>query len=92
MQILGIVGQDRKEVAEFLDRNPLPFPILCDDDRAVIKAYGMHNRIALDAWNMAHPGVILIDREGVIRWIYRSSSQFDIPKEELVISQLAGLG
>jgi peroxiredoxin len=56
----------------------LPFPILCDEDRAIIKRYGVWHPIGIDAFNMARPASFLIDgptRE--IRYMFVGSSQFE---------------
>lgn len=63
--------------AQFLERNPISFPFLLDEDRSVTKAYGPHHRVGLDAINIAHPATLVIDRGAIVRYIYRGSNQFD---------------
>ena len=56
----------------------LPFPILCDEDRAVIKQYGVWHPIGLDALNMARPASFLIDGQTrAIRYMFVGSNQFE---------------
>lgn len=56
----------------------LPFPILCDEDRAVIKQYGVWHPIGIDAFNMARPASFLIDGlTRAIRFMFVGSSQFE---------------
>ena len=56
----------------------LPFPILCDEDRAVIKRYGVWHPIGIDAFNMARPASFLIDGETrAIRFMFVGSNQFE---------------
>jgi peroxiredoxin len=89
--ILGIVGQDRSDLAEFVARTPLPFPLLSDESRSVIQAYGVFNPLNLDAFRIAHPSAFLIDPRGVIRWSYVAASQSDWPQTRLVAAELARL-
>jgi peroxiredoxin len=89
--ILGVVGQDRDDLADFLARQPLPFPLLGDADRAVMRAYNVFNALSLDAFRVAHPSAFLIDPAGVIRYSYVASNQFDWPQTSLLAETLAGL-
>ena len=64
---------------EFLKSNRLSYPFLLDEDRSVIKAYG------IDAWNIAHPATFVLDKTGRVRYIYKGASQSDrAPMEEVL--------
>jgi peroxiredoxin len=89
--ILGVVGQDRDDLAEFVARQPLPFPLLSDADRSAMRAYDVFNALSLDAFRMAHPSAFLIDPDGVIRYSYVASNQFDWPQTSLLAETLARL-
>src|ERR1700751_5038840 len=62
---------------KFLEKNPISFPFLLDEDRSVTKAYGLYHRVGLDALNIAHPATLVIDRERYVRFIYRGDNQHD---------------
>lgn len=62
---------------KFLEKHPVAFPFLLDEDRAVTKAYGLYHRFGKDAINIAHPATLIIDRNGTVRYIYRGDSQTD---------------
>ena len=62
---------------KFLEKHPISSVFLLDDDRAVTKAYGLHHALATDALNIAHPATLVIDRGGVVRYIYRGDNQLD---------------
>ena len=53
-----------------------PFPLLCDEDRAVIKRYGVWHPVGVDAWNTAHPASFLIDAGGRVRFSFVGRTQF----------------
>jgi peroxiredoxin len=61
----------------FLQKHPISWPFLLDEDRTVTKAYGLHNALSLDALNIAHPATLVVDRGGMVRYIYRGAGQHD---------------
>jgi len=77
---------------KFLEKHPVSFPFLLDEDREVTKAYGLYHRIGMDALNIAHPATLVIDRERGIRYIYRGDNQHDRAPLEQVMSTLKKLG
>jgi peroxiredoxin len=77
---------------KFLEKKPVSFPFLLDEDRTVTKAYGLYHRIRLDALNIAHPATLVIDRHRDVRFIYRGGNQADRAPLEQVIAAAKGLG
>jgi peroxiredoxin len=72
---------------KFLQRRHVSFPFLLDEDRAVTKAWGVYNRIALDAYNIAKPATFVVGRDGVVKYAYVGKSQTDrAPLAEVVAS------
>ena len=63
--------------AKFLEAHPVSAPFLLDEDRTVTRAYGLYHRIGKDAFNIAHPATLVIDRHGVVQYIYRGDGQTD---------------
>jgi peroxiredoxin len=63
--------------SKFLEKKPLSFPFLLDEDRVVTKSYGLYHLIGMDALNIAHPATLVIDRERNVRYIYRGDNQHD---------------
>jgi len=63
--ILGVDDQERNEtVSDFLQRNPLPYPVLLDPDSRVSRAYGVDFL----------PMSVLIDRRGMLRGMFPGQS------------------
>lgn len=87
--VLGVVGQDPEALADFLQRTPLPFAVLGDTDRAVIKAYNVYNPLNIDAFRVAHPSVFIVDPNGVIQFCQVASNQFDWIQTDALITELA---
>jgi peroxiredoxin len=63
--------------AKYLTQHPVSFPFLLDEDRAVTKAYGLYHALAHDAFRIAHPATLIVDRTGTVRYIYRGDNQTD---------------
>lgn len=70
---------------KFLEKHPISFPFLLDEDRTVTKAYGLYHRFGYDAFNIAHPASLVVDRGRVLRYIYRGDSQADRAPIEQVL-------
>ena len=76
----------------YLEKHPISFPFLLDEDREVTKAYGLHHLLATDALNIAHPATLVIDRTGTIRYIYRGDGQLDRAPLNEVLNAVKALG
>jgi len=77
---------------KFLEKHPISFPFLLDEDRAVTKAYGLHHAFGHDALNVAHPATLVTDRGTVVRYLYRGDSQHDRAPMEEVLEAARGAG
>jgi peroxiredoxin len=62
---------------KFLEKHPVSFPFLLDEDRVVTKNYGLYHLIGMDALNIAHPATLVIDGDRTIQYIYRGANQQD---------------
>src|SRR5450631_641057 len=62
---------------KFFTKHPVSSVFLLDEDRVVTKAYGLHHALGTDAINIAHPATLVIDRGGLVRYIYRGDNQLD---------------
>jgi peroxiredoxin len=70
---------------QFLEKNPVSYPFLLDEDRTATKAYGLYHRLGTDAINIAHPATLVVDPQAMVRYIYRGDSQTDrSPVEEML--------
>ncbi|GAC1438147.1 MAG: hypothetical protein NVS1B11_35730 [Terriglobales bacterium] len=72
---------------KFIEKHTISFPLLLDEDRAVTKAYGLYHRLGVDALNIAHPATLIVDRQRVVRFIYRGERQTDrAPLESIILA------
>ena len=88
---MAIVAQSSSVVRRYIEDTGLPFNILVDESREVLKAYGVWHRIGLDAWNIARPALFLIDQSGTIRYSFVGESQDEFPDDEEIVDALQGM-
>jgi alkyl hydroperoxide reductase subunit AhpC len=62
--MLGISGDSPFSHAEFHKRHRLPFPLLSDVHRKVIREYDVLD----EERNVAYRSTVIIDRDGRLRW------------------------
>jgi len=85
VQCRGIVAQSPVSVAAYAKSPGFPFPMLIDESRSVIRAYGVWHLLGLDAVNIARPSTFLIDQRGNVRWLFVSSHQMDRPTPQMLL-------
>ena len=89
--VIGVAGQWPREVRKYADRHNIRFPLLTDKNRDVIKNYGVHHRLGIDAYNIARPATFVIDKNEVIQFMYVGSHQFDLASHQSLIDCLKSL-
>jgi peroxiredoxin len=87
-----VVTQRSEKVKRYIEETGLPLNVLIDDARDTVKAYGVWHRVGLDAWNIARPSLFLIDREGIIRYVFVADWQTEFPEHALILEELGKLG
>jgi methyl-accepting chemotaxis protein len=85
------VAQSSEPVRAYIEETGLPFNILVDESRGVLKAYGVWHAFGLYAWNIARPALFLIDQTGAIRYSFIGKSQEEFPSHEEILRALDGL-
>ena len=83
-----MVAQSSEPVRRYIEETGLPFNILVDESREVLKAYGVWHPLGLDAWNIARPALFLIDRSGAICYSFIASRQDEFPAHEEILRAL----
>jgi methyl-accepting chemotaxis protein len=91
VQIVPVVAQSADAVKRYVEDTGLPFNILVDESREMLKAYDVWHRVGLDAWNVARPAVFLIDRSGAIRYSFVADRQDEYPSSAEIDAALDGL-
>ena len=91
MHVVTVVAQRSEKVRRYIEETGLPFDILVDDSREVVKAYGVWHRAGIDAWNIARPALFLIDRGGTVRYTFVASWQDEFPGTAEILAELRKL-
>jgi len=63
VQVIAINPQSESSHQKFADKHRFPFPVVADADKRVCREYG-----ALNFLGMAKRALVLIGRDGVIKW------------------------
>ncbi len=92
IRIVAISSDDKEMLATAQAELALPFPLLSDPEEKVIKQYGLiHSAGRNDGKDIARPGEILLDGQGVIRWTVFSDNLRVAPRPEEVLAAAAKL-
>lgn len=83
------IAPDSLEVARtYFEINEIPFLCLPDPDRSVFRQYGVKSAmISLGQ----RPGLVIIDREGIVAYAYLGFQQWEIPSIDDTLAQLDAL-
>ena len=85
---LAIAGQWPRELRGYADKNGITFPLLVDKTRSTIKSYGVYHWLSLEAYHIARPSTFIIDKTGIIRYMYIGAHQFDLVQQTEVLESL----
>ena len=75
-QVIGVSVNDPFSNKGFAEKNRLPFPILSDYKREVIKTYGLElpNFAGLDSYTVAKRSIFILDKNGIVRYVWVSDN------------------
>lgn len=77
--------QKRSNVAQWLAKHPVPFPVLIDDDRSRAKRWGVYVLLSYDAVHIARSSSFVVDAYGIIRYARIARHQLDpAPLDEIL--------
>ena len=86
--ILVVGPEDTQAFAKFWDEHQLPFIGLPDPKHSVLKLYGQEvNLFKLGRM----PAQVIVDKDGVARYVHYGHSMSDIPDNDEVLALLRGL-
>ena len=63
VRVVGISPQDAASHQRFAEKFELPFSLVCDEDKSIIRAWGVDGPLGIGVRRVT----FLVDREGVIR-------------------------
>jgi len=91
-QVIGISVNDPFTNKSFAEKNMLPYPVLSDYNREVIRRYGIEqeNFAGMRGYTVARRSIIIVDEEGVICYIWFSDNTDEEPNYEEIQRVLTG--
>ncbi len=91
-QLIAVSVDRPEESADVVNRQHLPFPILADTDRTVIKSYGLvHHGGGPKHDDIAIPAHMLIERGGQIAWRHVAHRFQDRPYPSTILQEIEKL-
>ena len=67
--MLAISVDPPNRAAQVVEKNHLPFPVLCDESREVTRAFGVvHEHGGPASKDVPLPAMFLLGTDGVVRW------------------------
>ena len=84
----AIVADKRERMRRFIEETGLPFDVLIDERRDVIRAFGVWHRLGIVTWNRARPAVFLIDPDASIRASWIGQRQTEFPTRDQILGAL----
>jgi peroxiredoxin len=84
-EVIAIGPEDAKTFADWWRREHMPFPGIPDPEHAVARTYGQQVKL-LKLGRM--PAMVVLDRDGKIRYRHYGESMSDIPPDEEILSRL----
>lgn len=86
--MVGVLSQNRGTVRRYIEETGLPFDILIDERRDMLRAYGVWHRVGLDAWNIARPAVFLVEQDGGISYSFIGDHQREYPSQDEIVKAI----
>jgi len=87
--VVVVATDPPKSSAGLRQQLSLPFPILCDSQRAIVKAWGVFN--AAEKGGIAIPAVFVVDRAGLVRFASVDSMTSRISAKDILAYLRAGM-
>ncbi len=85
-EILVVGPEEADAFAEYWSKNNLPYPGLPDPKHTVLKMYGQEIKIFKFG---RMPAQVIVDKEGLARFVHYGKSMQDIPENEEILSLLS---
>lgn len=92
-QVIGISVNDPFSNKAFAEKNRLPFPVLSDYNHEVIKTYGVEasNFGGLKGYTVAKRSIFIIDKNGIVRYVWATEDPAVEPSYEEIEKALHGI-
>lgn len=86
--IISIGPENARKFEEYWNKNKLPFIGLPDEQHTVLKRYGQEVKLLKLG---RQPAQMIIDKQGLLRYLHYGQSMSDIPSNEEMLQLLDSL-
>jgi len=89
-QVIGISVNDPFSNKAFSEKNRLPFSVLSDYKREIIKQYGLEfpNFSGLEGYTVAKRSIFILDKDGIVRYVWTTNNPAIEPNYQEIIEAL----
>ncbi len=88
IEVLIIGPENAKAFSSYFAEHQLPFPGLPDPKHAVLKLYGQEVKLFKFG---RMPAQVLVDKEGIVRFVHYGQQMSDIPQPEEIVADLSAI-
>lgn len=85
----AIVADRSERVRRYIEETGLPFDVLIDQRRDVIRAYGVWHRFGFIVRSVARPAAFLIDTDARIKGSWIGTNQTQFPTRDEILAAAA---
>jgi peroxiredoxin len=86
--VVVVLPQRPQTLESYLQKQPLPFPLLPDEDRSRSKDWGVYHPLGIDAFRTARPASFVVGGDGKLRYVHVGSTQFRSAPVEVLAGEL----
>jgi peroxiredoxin len=87
-EVLAIAPETQGSAERYLKANPMPYPLLVDEDHAVFDRYDVASKLASLG---QRPALFVVDADGLVRFNEVGTQQWQIPPNDQVLELLRSL-
>lgn len=89
--VFAIVNEDASRCANMKAEYGAPFPFLADEDRQLVRSYGVFHLTDPAGRPIPVPGAFLIDAEGIVRYRFVGTVPSDRPPLDDILQAVSAL-
>ncbi len=87
-EVVAIVRDTQEQARSYFQEHRIPFPCLVDPEHRVYDQYEVKSKLLSLG---QRPALLVIDREGVVRYAYLGWQQWEIPSNAKVLEVCRGI-
>ncbi len=87
-KVLGVTSQDGEELKKYLSFHETAGKVVNDTDKDVMKLYGLEDDVGPPRGVIYTPADIILDRKGIMRFIYIWADSSDYPDDQEMLDIL----